>query len=260
MKEITLEAETRPLTTKGDVKVMRQKGRVPGIAYGDKETPVILSVDEKAVQGILHSSGGRNALITLKIGGVSHPVLIKEIQRHPITRALRHLDFVRISLKKKIETKVPLHTTGEAPGVKVGGGVLEYLVREIRVRCLPTEIPTSIDVDISGLQLNQGLRAKELKLPQGVEILMDAESVIVHVLTVHIVEETPLPGAVPEAGSTEPEVIKKGKLEEGEEGAAAAPGAKPAAGADKKAGAPAAAAGAKPASGGKPEAKKPEGK
>ncbi len=250
MKEITLEAQARPLSTKGDVKVMRQKGRVPGVAYGDKGTPVNLSVDEKAVQNILHSSGGRNALITLKIDGASHPVLIKEIQRHPITRALRHMDFVRISLKKKIETKVPLHTKGEAPGVKVGGGVLEYLVREIRVRCLPTEIPTSIDVDISGLQLNQGLRARELKLPQGVEILMDAESVIVHVLTVHVVEETPLPGTVPEAGAAEPEVIKKGKVEEGEEGAAPAAGAKPAAAGDKK-------AAAAPA---KPEAKKPEGK
>ncbi len=241
------------------MKVLRQKGRVPGVAYGDKQSPVNLSVDEKAVQGILHSSGGRNALITLKMGGASHPVLIKEIQRHPITRALRHLDFVRISLKKKIETKVPLHTKGEAPGVKVGGGVLEYLVREIRVRCLPTEIPTSIDVDISGLQLNQGLRAKELKLPQGVEILMDAESVIVHVLTVHIVEETPAAGAVPEAGAAEPEVIKKGKVEEGEEGAAPAAGAKPAASGDKKAAA-APAAPAPKGGGAKPEAKKPEGK
>ncbi len=182
--------------------------------------------------------------------GTTHPVLIKEIQRHPITRALRHLDFVRISLKKKIETRVPIHVKGEAPGVKVGGGVLEHLVREIRVRCLPTEIPTSIDVDISGLGINQGIRAKELKLPQGVEILMDAESVVIHVLTVKVVEETPVAGAVPGAATTaEPEVIKKGKVEEGEEGATPAAGAKAPAAGDKKAAAPA-----------KPEAKKPEGK
>jgi len=251
MKEITLEAEARPLTTKGDVKSLRQKGRVPGVAYGDNGKPVTLTVDEKAVQGILHSEGGRNALITLKLGSDAHPVLIKEIQRHPITRALRHLDFVRISLKKKIETRVPLHVKGEAPGVKVGGGVLEHLIRDLRVRCLPTEIPTSIDVDISNLQLNQGLRAKELVLPKGVEILMDAESVIVHVLTVKVVEETPVAGAVPGAATTaEPEVIKKGKVEEGEEGAAPAAGAKAAAGGDKKAAAPAA----------KAEGKKPEGK
>jgi len=200
----------------------------------------------------LHSKGGRNALINLKIGTATHPVLIKEIQRHPITRALWHLDFQRISLKKKIETRVPLHVKGEAPGVKVGGGVLEHLVRELRVRCLPTEIPASIDVDISGLQLNQGIRAKELVLPKGVEILVDADSVIVHVLTVKVVEETPAAdAAVAGAAAAEPEVIKKGKVEEGEEGATPAkPGAAPAAGAKA----------APPAAGAKPEAKKPEGK
>jgi large subunit ribosomal protein L25 len=256
MKEIILEAQERPLGTKGAIHTMRRTGRVPGIAYGDKETPITLSVDEKSVQSILHSEGGRNALISLKIGATSHPVLIKEIQRHPITRALRHMDFQRVSLKKQIEAKVPLHVKGEAPGVKLGGGVLEHLVRDIRVRCLPTEIPASIDVDISKLELNQAIRAKDLVLPKGVEILMDAESVIVHVIAVHIVEETV---ATPEAAATaagataaEPEVIKKGKVVEGEEGAAPAAG-------DKKGAAP----GAKPAAGApgaKPEAKKPEGK
>ena len=262
MKEIVLEAQERPLTTTGAVKALRTQGRVPGVAYGEKEAPLVLSVDEKSVQSILRSAGGRNALISLKIGTKSHSVLIKEIQRHPITRALRHMDFQRVSLKQKIETKVPLHVKGEAPGVKLGGGVLEHLVREIPVRCLPTEIPASIEADISNLQLNQSIRAKELSLPKGVEILMDAESVIVHVIAVHIVEETPV---TPEAGAagaaaTEPEVIKKGKVEEGEEGLPAGKaGAAPAAG-DKKA---AAAPGAKPAAGApaaKPEAKKPEGK
>ncbi len=258
-EEIVLEAVERPSSTKGAVKAMRQKGRIPGIAYGDKGEPVMLSIDEKSVQNILRSKGGRNALINLKIGGSSHAVLMKEIQRHPITRALWHVDFQRISLKQKIETKVPLQVKGEAPGVKVGGGVLEHLVREIRVRCLPTEIPAFIEADISNLQINQGIRAKELALPKGVEILMDAENVIVHVLTVKVVEETPVAeAAVAGATATEPEVIKKGKVEEGEEGAAAA-GAKPAAGAEKK---PAAPAAGQPAgkAGAKPEAKKPEGK
>jgi large subunit ribosomal protein L25 len=242
------------MSTKGEIKAMRLKGRIPGVAYGDDGAPLPLSLDEKSMQAILHSKGGRNALITLKIGGAAHPVLIKEIQRHPITRALWHVDFHRISLKKKIEARVPVHVTGEAPGVKVGGGVLEHLVREIRVRCLPTEIPAFVEVDISNLQLNQGLRAKELALPKGVEILMDAESVIVHVLTVHVVEEVvAADAAVAGAEGAEPEVIKKGKVEEGEEGEAAA--------GDKKAApASAKAAAGQPAAGAKPEAKKPEGK
>ena len=249
MNEIILEAEARPLATKGAVKAMRLKGLVPGIAYGDKAAPMPITLQEKSVQTILHSKGGRNALISLKVGADSHAVLIKEIQRHPITRALWHVDFQRVSLKQKIEAKVPVHVTGEAPGVKVGGGVLEHLVRELRVRCLPTEIPASVDVDISSLQLGQGLRAKDLALPANVELLTDAESVVIHVITVHIVEETPAtPEAVAGAATpAEPEVIKKGKVEEGAEGAA------PAAGADKKAAAAAPAAG-------KTEAKKPEGK
>src|SRR5439155_24929407 len=152
MEEITLAAEPRSLTTEGAVKTMRRSGRIPGVAYGDEEAPVTLTIDEKSVQTILRSAGGRNALINLKIGADSHPVLIKEIQRHPITRALWHVDFQRISLRKKIETRVPVHVKGEAPGVKFDGGVLEHLVRDIRVRCLPTEIPASIDVDISNLQ------------------------------------------------------------------------------------------------------------
>ncbi len=246
MNQIVLEAEQRTVTTKGDVKQLRQKGRIPGVVYGDQNKPVALTVDNKAILSILSTSGGRNALINLKVGTESHPVLIKEIQRHPITRALRHLDFHRISLKKKIETRVPLHTKGEAPGVKVGGGVLEHLVREIKVRCLPTEIPAGIDVDISALQLNQALRVKDLQLPKGLEVAMDPESVIIHIIAVHVVEETPATAALPGAAATEPEVIKKGKvLEEGAEGAVAATG-------DKKAAAPAA--------GAKPDAKKPEGK
>ncbi len=247
MKEIVLQAEERKLSTKGEIKTLRKSGKIPGIAYGDKGAPITLMVDAKQVQTILHSEGGRNALINLQIGSSSHAVLIKEIQRNPLTRAVQHLDFHRISLKEKIETKVPLHTKGEAPGVKVGGGVLEYLMRDVRVRCLPTEIPAGLDLDISNLQIGQSIRAKDLALPANVEILLDAESVIVHVVAVKVVEETPAPGAVAGgAAPAEPEVIKKGKVEEGAEGAAAA-------GAEKK-------PGAAPAAGAKPEAKKPEGK
>ena len=165
MNEIVLEAEQRPLSSKGSIKTMRTKGRIPGVAYGDKESPVTLSIDEKSLQTILHSQGGRNALISLKLAGATHPVLIKESQRHPITRALWHVDFHRISLKKKIEAAVPLHVKGEAPGVKLGGGILEHVLRDILVRCLPTDIPASFDADISNLQINQGIKAKDLHLP-----------------------------------------------------------------------------------------------
>src|SRR5882672_9191953 len=141
MKDLLLDAEKREPATKGFVKAMRRQGRVPGIVYGDKEAPVALSIDEKSLQKAIHSERGRNALITLKIADTSHPVLVKELQRHAITRAILHVDFHRVSLKQKIEASVPVHVKGEAPGVKLGGGVLEHLIREVRVRCLPTDIP-----------------------------------------------------------------------------------------------------------------------
>src|SRR5947207_3129639 len=102
---ITLQAEKREIKTKGAINTMRRQGRVPGIAYGAQEPPLALSIDEKKLQTILRSERGRNALITLQIDQTSHPVLVKEIQRHPITRAIEHVDFHRISLKQKIETQ-----------------------------------------------------------------------------------------------------------------------------------------------------------
>jgi large subunit ribosomal protein L25 len=128
-KELVLQAEKRELTTKGAIKTLRQKGRVHGVVYGDKEASLPLSVDGKSLHQIIHSEQGRNALINLQVAGTSHPVLVKEIQRHAISRAIVHVDFHRVSLKQKVETSVPVHVKGEAPGVKLGGGVLEHLVR-----------------------------------------------------------------------------------------------------------------------------------
>jgi large subunit ribosomal protein L25 len=253
MNEIVLKAEKRAPTTKGAVSTLRRQGRVPGVAYGDNEAPVALSIDERSLQAALHSERGRNALIQLEIDSASHAVLVKDLQRHPITRAIRHVDFQRVSLKKKIETQVPIHTQGEAPGVKLGGGILEHVVREVRVRCLPTEIPASLDLDVTALQVGQSLKVKDLPVPAGVEILLDPEMVVINVVAPTVLEEPAAAPAAEGAAATaaEPEVIKKGKTEEGEEGAAPAAGAKgaaPAAGAGKAAAA-------------KPEAaKKPEGK
>jgi len=239
MEEIELQAEKRNVGARSVVKAIRRQGRVPGVAYGDGE-PTALSVDERTLMAILKSERGRNALINLKIDGAAHPVLLKEIQRHPITRIVRHVDFHRISLKKRIETAVPIHVQGEAPGVKVGGGILEHVVRDVRVRCLPAEIPAALNVDVSNLQINQSIKGKDLVAPQGVELLLDAELVIVNIVAPTELEEVApaaaAVGAVP--ATAEPEVIKKGKTDEAAEGAAAPAG-------DKKAAAPA-----------KPEAKK----
>src|SRR5947209_1994658 len=112
MKELVLEAQKRDLSTKGTIRSMRKQGRVPGVVYGDKGSPMPLSVDEKKLQQVIHTERGRNALITLQVDSTSHPVLIKEIQRNAISRAILHIDFHRISLKEKVEASVPVHVTG----------------------------------------------------------------------------------------------------------------------------------------------------
>lgn len=240
MSEIVLEAEKRELSTKGFVAALRRDGKVPAVIYGDNEPSQTLTLNEKSLQTAIHSERGRNALITLKVGGTSHAVLVKALDRHPITRAIRHVDLFRVSLKKKIDASVPVHIKGEAPGVKLGGGILEHVLREVHVRCLPADIPASFDADISNLQVNQAYKVKDLTKADGVEILGDQEAIIVHIVVPTVLEETPAPAAAAGATATaEPEVIKKGKTEEGAEGAAPA--------GDKKAAAPAAA---------KPEAKK----
>jgi len=237
MKDIVLEAEKRETSTRGAINLLRASGKVPAITYGDNEAPVALTLDEKSLQAAIHSERGRNALITLKIGATSHAVLVKEIQRHPISRAIRHVDLYRVSLKKPIEALVPIHVKGEAPGVKLGGGILEHVLREVRVKCLPAEIPASIDVDVSNLQVNQGIKVKDLTIPAGVEVLTEKEGIIVNIVAPTILEEVAPAAGAAVAGATgaEPEVIKKGKPEEG----AAADAKAPAAG-DKKGAAPAA--------------------
>jgi large subunit ribosomal protein L25 len=236
MSEIVLEAEKRELSTKGFVKSLRREGKVPAVVYGDNEPSITLTVNEKSLQAAIHSERGRNALITLKLGTNSHAVLVKAIDRHPISRAIRHVDLHRVSLKKKIEARVPIHVKGEAPGVKLGGGILEHVLRDILVTCLPTDIPASFDADVSNLQINTSIRAKDLVIPSGVELIIDMEAIIVNIVAPTILEEVVAPAAG--ATTAEPEVIKKGKPEDAADAAAAAkPGA---AAGDKKAAAPAA--------------------
>ncbi|MGQ0645321.1 MAG: 50S ribosomal protein L25 [Elusimicrobiota bacterium] len=237
MATIELTAKKREIGTNGALRALRESGEVPAVVYGGQKPPVSVSVTAKELK--IH--GGASALINLKVGSEAETVLLKDVQRDPISRKFIHLDFQRISLTEKIEVSASLRFTGEAPGVKLGGGILEHILREVRVRCLPTAIPEAIEVDVSGLQLNQGLRVKDLRPPEGVEVLNDKELLVANVVAPTILEETPAPGAVPAAA--EPEVIAKGKKpEEGAEGAA------PAKGADAK------------AAGGKAEAKPAGGK
>jgi len=221
MEKFVLDSEARKQITKGEMKKMRENGKIPAVLYGDKEN-VCLTIDSVKF-GALLKKAGHSVIITMNMPDKSaKTVLIKEIQKNVISRAISHIDFYQVSMKKKIEISIPVVLIGDAPGVKAGG-VLSHIIRELKVKCLPTDIPEKVTVDISKLEVGNSVAVKDLSLPENIEVLVAPEQIVVNIVSPTILEEI-VPGAVAEAGA-EPEVIGKGKKEEeGEEGAEAKPG------------------------------------
>lgn len=227
MEEIKLKAELRSkVGGKGGLSSARKAKQIPGIVYGGKKPPVSVTVPEKEILRVLKS--GSNVVVRLEFPDGADTVILKALQRHVVSEAMTHVDFQRISLTEKIEVRVHIKLTGEAPGVKLHGGIIEHSARELRVRCLPTAIPKEISVDISALEIGSSLHVKDVKVPEGIEILDDGSQMVASVITP---KEEAAPAAAVEgvAGAAEPEVIAKGKKEE--EGAVTAEkaGEKPAA-------------------------------
>lgn len=223
MEEIKLKAQVRgEKSTKKELSELRQKRQIPGVVYGGNGTALNVTVGEKELLGAM-KTGGANAVIHLEHPKGKDTVMVKALQRHVVTSEPVHVDFQRIDLKKKVDVKVPLHLTGEAPGVKLQGGVLDHTLRELAIRALPNKIPQSIDVDVSALNVGNSILVKDLRIPEGVEVLESPDRLVAHV--VHVtVEEAPAAAAPAEGAPAEPEVIAKGKKEE--EGEGAKPGAK----------------------------------
>lgn len=231
MQKIQLTAQIRDgAGTKKALSSLRGDKMIPAVVYGGDKPSVTVVVGAKDLTQAT-KTGGANAIITLKTPKGEDTVILKALQRNVVTHQPIHADFQRISLKEKIEVKVPIHVQGEAPGVKLHGGILEHVLREFRVRALPTEIPQHITVDVGALELNHSILVKDIKAPQGVEILDAADHIVVNVVQ-PTAEEVAAPAA---ATAAEPEVIAKGKEKEG-----AAEGEAPKADAKGKAAAPAA--------------------
>ncbi|MBI4055193.1 MAG: 50S ribosomal protein L25 [Elusimicrobia bacterium] len=229
MEQIPLKAEERPTEKRAFLNQLRKQGRVPAILYGHGPT-LGLAVVERDLLKALRTRAGTNVLIKLEHPKGTDTVMLKEIQHHVVHHKILHVDFQRISLKEKIEIKVAVEVTGEAPGVKLQGGVLEHLLREISIRCLPTKIPDSVPVDVSHLEIGKHISVGDLAVPEGVEILHAPDQIIVHIVAPTKVEEPPKPEEAALASeASEPEVIARGKKEEEEkpEGAPAKPPALP---------------------------------
>lgn len=208
MESIALRAEIRPRGSKGSVRALRRQGLLPAVVYGKEAGNILIVLPEKGLHNILavHSTG--STLINLEIEDRSFPVMLREVQRNPLRRTIVHADFLQVSLTEEIETEIPLHLAGEAPGVREGG-ILQYMLREVSVSCLPTQLPEAIMADISGLNIGDQLTVGELQAPPEVKVLSDPDSIIVMV--------------VPPVIEAEPEAEAEAEGE-GEEAAAPAEG------------------------------------
>ena len=225
--EATLDVVKREGRGKNEARRLRAEGRIPAVVYGtrkDAKLPegIPVAVDPREVLRILHSDSGANTLITLKLDGTESRVMVKEYQLDPITHKLLHADFYQLAMDRAITVTVPFLVKGEPKGVKLQGGILDFVTREIPVQCLPADIPEHIDIDASELMLNQSIRVRDLPESPKWKPLSDPETMIVHVVMPKVEEAPAATGeaavAAAPGGAAEPEVIKKGKTDkEGEE-------------------------------------------
>ena len=221
MAQIVVQGAPRATRGKNEARRLRESGSVPATLYGGQAEAVSLAVNTKQVAAILKSETGHNTLFQVEVAGKQQPAILKDWQVDPLTGRLLHVDLLRVSMDVRMKVKVPVNTFGDPTGVKVQGGVYEIVAREVEVECLPADIPTEFRVDVSGLALNQNLRAGDLPVDKSkIKLITDPNAVLAHVVALRVEEEKPVEAAVPGAVPAEPEVIKKGKKEvEGEEGA-----------------------------------------
>ncbi len=218
MKTFNIQAKIRTDRGTRAARRLRRQGLIPAVIYGASKETLPLTVNPKDLQAILDSETGHNTVFTLEIEGQGQQtVLIKDWLFEPVNSRLLHADFYRIALDKPIKVTVPVRAVGEAEGVKLQGGILEIVLREVDIECLPADIPDSIPIDVTPLVFGTNFRVGDLKVDSKIKVLSEPNLTIAHITSVK--EEKPaaevVEGAAPEAPA-EPEVIKKGKVAEEE--------------------------------------------
>lgn len=216
----SVDAQSRIAGDKNEARRLRRTGMIPVVLYGAGLPPITLSVDPKQMTRILYSETGHNTIFDVNVDGTQAKAMIVDWQYEPIKGSLLHCDLKRIAMDKMLQLSIPIVLKGEAPGVKQQGGVLEHVLREVEIECLPGDIPANIEVDISGLMFGVNIRVADLPKNDKIKILSDENATVVHVTQIKE-EVAPAAEAVATeaaAGPAEPEVIKKGKTEtEGDE-------------------------------------------
>ncbi|HMP84183.1 MAG TPA: 50S ribosomal protein L25 [Verrucomicrobiota bacterium] len=241
MKSVALNAFPRSQTRRAAAKKLRSQGRIPAVIYGRETKPQPLEINAKEIEDLIHHSVSENLLIDLAVKDDSKPkrlALVQEVQHHPLNGKVLHVDFHEVNENEKVTLSVPVETSGEAEGVKTGGGVLEHVLFKLKVRALPKDLPEQIVIDVTTLALGKVIHIGDIQPPVGVEILGQKSAPVVScALPRTEAEEAAATEAAPAAGDVE--MIKE-KKEEGAEGAAPAKAgdkadAKAAPAADKKA-------------------------
>ena len=238
LQDLSIDAEKRQETGKNAANRLRSRDLIPAVLYGGgKGTETVpLAVPRKSLLSLLRKGLHDNAIFQLKLKGAEGAghVMIRDLSVDPVTRAMLHVDFVRIQMDKKLKVKTPVEIVGIPTGVKNEGGLLNVVTHELSIECLPADIPHSIPVDVSNLHLHGSIRVSDLAASDKYRVLDAADRVICHVAMPKAEEVVAAPTAEGAVAPTaaEPEVIKKGKKEE--EGAEPEKGAKPAGGSEKK--------------------------
>jgi large subunit ribosomal protein L25 len=214
MSQEVLVVPKRETFGKAAIRDLKKSGLIPAVVYGLTEPPVAISISPKAVARVLASETGLNSVVFLQREGtdIKRHVIIKDVQRHPITGRLRHIDFMRVDMTLKVRVKVPVRLVGTAIGVKGQGGILDFAHREIEIECLPSIIPAHIDVDITNLSVGDSIRFEQITLGANIIFTGDAHQVVCSVHGKAAEEE--LAVAPVAAAVAEPEVVKKGKKDD----------------------------------------------
>lgn len=212
MELIKLNTKTRTTMGNGPARALRREGQIPAILYGPQTEATMLAVDGHEMELALKKSQGSQLFLELTIDGdtsASHPAMVKELQTHPVSRALLHVDFYKISMDRKIRVNVPVVTVGKSAGVELGG-ILQLVRRELEIMCLPGQIPDAIEIDITDLEIGGSIHINDIKLSDDIEFMEEGNYTVVTVLspTIEEVEE--------EAEGEEGEEAEEGEAEAGE--------------------------------------------
>ena len=208
--QLKINAQPRTEAGRNAVKKIKQAGLVPAVIYGAKDPARNIQIVERELARLLDHAASESVLVEVNIqdngASTSRTALIQEVQHHPVSGKVLHLDLHVVAMDELMTAEVAVETTGEAVGVTTGGGVLEVILRELEIECLPGDLPESIPVDVSKLNIGDSIHVKDLALPRGVTVLNDAELSVVSVAAPTVEEETS-PSNLPEG--TQPQATEE---------------------------------------------------